>query len=358
MTKKSIVYLFGIVLTLVVITAACLAVSLPSSSSPDDTSSITIVDQRGKTLTIPQPCDRVVFLVENAMNTMLAVGGADTIVGVGGSNYGEVKEAFFDAIFINWSSMARMSWNSGQLSLETLASTNPQLVVLWSASLNDTNTVAIEESLHIPVYGAYIDDLTDIQKQIEDFSKIIGKDGSAQELTDIMNAEIKKVTDVTDTIPESEKPTVFWMWTDIYGTAGIQSTANDLIALAGGKNVIENWDNTSKNMEHPVLSMESIAILDPDVIIMWYNTKVDPSDIMTGADYSAWQSLRAVQNGRVYEIESPFVYDFHCPRLPLAMLSMAKYLYPDEFSGVDMDQEIDDYFVSVYGVHYPGFEKA
>lgn len=357
MNRKYIIYLVVGAIIVVVVTASCLTLSLPSSSS-EDPASITIVDQRGKTLTIPQPCTRVVFLVENAMNTMLAVGGADTIVGVGGSNYGEVKEAFFNAIFINWSSMARMSWNSGQLSLETLAAVNPQLVVLWSASLNDTNTVAIEENLHIPVYGAYIDDLADVSKQIEDFAKIIGKENSADELKEIMNAEIKKVTDVTYTIPESEKPTVFWMWTDIYGTAGIQSTANDLINLAGGVNVIENWDNTSKNMEHPVLSMESIAVLDPDVIIMWYNTKVDPSDIMTGADYSAWQSLRAVQNGRVYEIESPFVYDFHCPRLPLAMLNIAKYLYPDEFIDVNMAEEVDDYFVSVYGVHYPGFEKV
>lgn len=357
MNKKYIIYILSIVLIVSVVAVSCFSFLQPSSSS-EDPSSITIVDQRGKTLTIPQPCTRVVFLVENAMNTMLAVGGADTLVGVGGANYGVEKEAFFDAICINWSSMPRMSWNSGQLSLETLAATNPQLVVLWSASLNDTNTVAIEESLHIPVYGAYIDDLADMPKQIEDFAKIIGKESSANELKEIMNAEIKKVTDVTDTIPESEKPTVFWMWTDIYGTAGIQSTANDLITLAGGINVIDSWDNTSKNLEHPVLSMESIALLDPDVIIMWYNQNVDPSDIMTGADYSAWQSLRAVQNGRVYEIESPFVYDFHCPRLPLAMLNMAKYLYPDEFSDVNMTTEVDNYFTSVYGVHYPGFEKV
>jgi len=354
MKNKYIAVIAILIVVMLVILAGYVNMTSSSDDDEDETETIQIVDQRGHNLTIPVPCTRIVFLVENAMNTMFAVGGADDVVGVSSLNYGTEKEEFFTAIAVNWTSVVRFS----SLSLEALATANPQLVVLWSASENDINTAAIEATFEIPVYGAYIDDLTDVAKQVEDFAKIIGKESNADDVIDKMNVVIKEITDVTDNVSASEKPEVFWMWTDIYGTAGIQSTANDLIELSGGINVISNWDNTSKNLEHPVLSMESIASLDPDVIVMWYNTKVDPSDIMTGADYVAWQSLRAVQEGRVYEIPSPFVYDFHCPRLPLAMLNMAKYLYPDEFSGVNMDEEVDDYFASVYGVHYPGFAKA
>jgi iron complex transport system substrate-binding protein len=173
-----------------------------------------------------------------------------------------------------------------------------------------------------------------------------------------MNAAIKKVTDVSKTIPEGQKPTVYWMWGDIYGTAGLNSTANDLINAAGGVNVLTKWDNQTKNTEHPVLTMEAIAALNPDVIYMWYNDKLDPKDIMTGADYKAWSSLNAVKNGRVYELDDPFMYDFMTARLPVAMMKVAKDINPETFKSWDLNKEYDAYFVDMYGVHYPGFAKA
>ena len=44
---------------------------------------IQITDDRGRTINVPYPCERIVFLVENAMNTMYAVGGAGNISGIG-----------------------------------------------------------------------------------------------------------------------------------------------------------------------------------------------------------------------------------------------------------------------------------
>ena len=60
--------------------------------------SITILDDRGQYITIPYPVKSVVFLVENAMNSMYAVGGADKISGVGSIWMPEKKEPFFQAI--------------------------------------------------------------------------------------------------------------------------------------------------------------------------------------------------------------------------------------------------------------------
>jgi ABC-type Fe3+-hydroxamate transport system substrate-binding protein len=51
-----------------------------------------------------------------------------------------------------------------------------------------------------------------------------------------MTAYEKKVTNVTSSMPETDKPKVYWMWGDILGTAGLNSTANELIEEAGGVN--------------------------------------------------------------------------------------------------------------------------
>lgn len=302
------------------------------------------------------------FLVENAMNSMYAVGGADEIVGIGAVWQEDTKAPFFRAIDSNYDSK-RLSEGTAQPSTETIATVDPQLVLLWASDWESEDIKSIEESLNVPVYGVYIDSLDDLQNQMKTFSKIIGKEEEGERVLDVMDKNMAKVTDITNALSEEEKPTVYWMWSDVYGTAGEISTADDLIGRSGGVNVISKWDNSSKSLEHPVLNVETLLDLNPEVIYMWYNEDLDPSDITSGntvdgIDFSTWSEIDAVKNGRVYEISDPFVYDFHSPRLPLAMMHIAKDLYPDKFADIDLAEETDQYYVNIYGVHYPGFEAA
>jgi iron complex transport system substrate-binding protein len=96
---------------------------------------------------------------------------------------------------------------------------------------------------------------------------------------------------------------------------------------------------------------------------MWSNDKIDPKNIVSGdtvngIDFSTWKDISAVKNKKVYEIPDPFVYDFMSPRMPLALMRIAKDLHPDKFSSLNMTKEIDQYYVKVYEVHYPGFKPA
>jgi iron complex transport system substrate-binding protein len=148
------------------------------------------------------------------------------------------------------------------------------------------------------------------------------------------------------------------MWNDILGTAGLNSTANSLIEMAGGINVIASWTNETKVMEHPKLNLETLVQLNPDIIYMWYNANLDPQDIINGKDFQGWQNINAVKNKKVFEVGSPFIFDFHTPRYPLALMTMAKDMNPEMFKNLDLDKEIDNLFVDLYSVHYPGFARA
>jgi len=332
------------------------------SSSSDETDKITVTDDIGREITVPYPCERSVFLVENAMNSMYAVGGADKVSGIGAVWYEDTKAPFFRAIDPNYDKK-RLSNGSEQPSNEKIASVDPQIVFLWASDWNSADIKAIEENLKVPVYGVFIDSLDDLQRQMKTFSKLIGNEERGQEVINIMDKYMKKVTDVTGSLSAEEKPTVYWMWGDIYGTAGINSTANDLIEKAGGVNVLNNWTNETKSIEHPTLNLETLLELNPEVIYMWNNENLDPvnitsGDTVDGIDFSTWKDISAVKNKRVYEISDPFIYDFHSPRLPLAMMHVTKDLHPDKFANINLTQEVDSYYVEIYGVHYPGFEKA
>ncbi|HII79936.1 MAG TPA: iron ABC transporter substrate-binding protein [Methanosarcina sp.] len=323
---------------------------------------ITVTDDIGREITVPYPCERSVFLVENAMNSMYAIGGADKISGIGAVWYEDTKAPFFRAIDSNYDKK-RLSKGSEQPGTETIATANPQVVFLWASDWGSEDIKAIEETLNIPVYGVYIDSLDDLQRQMKTLSKLIGKEERGEEVIESMNNSMRKVTDVTGALPAEEKPEVYWMWGDVYGTAGLDSTANALIERSGGINVLNKWTNETKNVEHPVLNLEALLAMNPEVIYMWNNENLDPinitsGDTVDGMDFSTWSEISAVKNSRVYEISDPFVYDFHSPRLPLAMMHVAKDLHPDKFADLNLTEETDQYYVDVYGVHYPGFEPA
>lgn len=322
---------------------------------------VTLTDFRGQTMEVPVPTTRVVFLVENAMNTFYAVGGADDIAGIGSIWQPTYKEAFFAGVDPDYAETPTVSTTDGAVDLEALAATDPELVVLWSADIDDKDTTAIESSLGIPVYGVFLTSFDDLTKLTEDMATLVGDPARGEAVIDQIASTMAGIADISSAIPEAERPTVYWMWGDVFGTAGVESTADDLITSAGGINVVATWDDAARTEEHPVLPMETIAALDPEVIYLWFNPDIDPGDIIDGAqvgdvDFSTWAGLSAVQNGRVYELDDPFLYDFMTGRQPIATLKIAKDINPEAFADVDLMTAYDAFFRAMYGVSYPDYQ--
>lgn len=328
-----------------------------------DAGMVTLTDFRGKTMDVPVGTENVVFLVENAMNTFYAVGGADNVAGIGTLWQPDYKVDFFTGVDPDFSDMPVISTVDGAVDLEALAATDPELVVLWSADIDDKDTTAIESSLNIPVYGVFLTSFEDLTKLTQDMAAIVGDRARGEAVVAQVASTMEDITAISSAIPEEERPTVYWMWGDVFGTAGTESTADDLITAAGGINVVETWDDPARSEEHPVLSMETIAALDPEVIYMWFNPEIDPQDILegnqvAGFDFSTWSNLSAVQNGRVFELDDPFLYDFMTGRQPIATLKIAKDINPEAFADVDLAVAYDDFFRSMWGVSYPDFEPV
>jgi iron complex transport system substrate-binding protein len=324
---------------------------------------VSLTDFRGRTMDVPVGTGNVVFLVENAMNTFYAVGGADHISGIGDIWQPTFKDAFFSAVDPDYATTPRVATRDGAVDLESLVAADPDLVVLWSADIDDKDTAAIEGSLGVPVYGVFLDSFDDLTKLTADMAAILGDPARAEEVNAQIAAEMEKITAISATIPAEERPSVYWMWGDVFGTAGTQSTANQLIEAAGGVNVLSEWDDETAATEHPVLSMETIAQLDPEVIYLWFNPEIDAQDILDGAqvagyDFGPWANLAAVKAGNVFELDDPFLYDFMTGRQPIATLRIAKDINPEAFADVDLTAEYDAFFQQMYGVTYPDYQPA
>jgi iron complex transport system substrate-binding protein len=333
------------------------------AAQDDDADTIGLTDFRGKALDVPVGAENVVFLVENAMNTFYAVGGADHISGIGTLWQPDYKVDFFRGVDPDFDQTPLVSTDEGSVDLEALAATDPDLVVLWSADIDDKDTTAIESSLGVPVYGVFLTSFDDLTKLTQDMAAIVGDPARGEEVVAQIASTMADITAISSAIPDEQRPSVYWMWGDPFRTAGTVSTANDLITAAGGINVIETWDDDGKTAEAVQLPMETIAALDPEVIYMWFNPDIDPQDVIdgnqvAGVDFSTWSGLSAVQNGRVFELDDPFLYDFMTGRQPIATLKIAKDINPEAFADVDLDVEYDEFFRAMWGVTYPDYQPA
>ena len=103
---------------------------------------------------------------------------------------------------------------------------------------------------------------------------------------------------------------------------------SDLITLAGARNVC-----AAIRQEHLVVNMESVLSWNPDLIVMWYNTRLDPKDVMKKGQ---WQSVAAVRDGRVYELPDVFLCDLWTLKFPYAVWMLATWSHPELFHDVDL----------------------
>ena len=153
---------------------------------------------------------------------------------------------------------------------------------------------------------------------------IIGKAtdalGAAQQVIDEMQVKIQHVQGVVADLPETVRPLVFVeVWDEPLMTCGPGSFMQELIELAGGRNLAADAD--SSWVEY---SSELVVERDPEVILL---TRPYVGEVMAR---SAWQEIRAVKNGRVVAVDSdPFVRT--TPRLADALVELVGILHPDSF---------------------------
>ena len=330
-----------------------------NSPSSLQNGNITVIDDTGMELRFNRPVEKIVFLSENAMQTMYALDQSQSIVGVGGIELPTLSIPFYEAIDPRWNEKTKLSAGNNLISLEVLAQADPELVVLWSSDWGSDLIATITSNFNIPVYSVYITGVGDVDRQVQNFAKLTGNEKRGEEILAQIHNYSSRITDRTILLPDTERPSVLWIWEDMYGSAGVHSSAHDLIYMAGGKNALNTSWFVGKELEHPVLSLETIARIDPDIIYMWYSDRYNPEDIISGKDeFEGWKDLKAVKTHRVYEIPDPFVYDFDSPRYPLTLIHMAQDIHPELFGNISMDYEVDQYYSHMYRVHYPGYASS
>jgi iron complex transport system substrate-binding protein len=291
---------------------------------------IVVTDFRGKTLRFEAPVRRIVCLIESALSGIYMLGEEQRVVGLSRNIYTDKVYSYYaalDARIKDKKLPTPGNWDF--VNLESVVALKPDLVILWS---QQTEAISSLEEKGIPVYGVFIQRKEDVYKEIEALGKLTGNTKRAEALIRFTKNELARFASRTSGIPTDKRPGVYYMWAqgNLETSCG-ESTVNDLIQLAGGRNVC-----AALPQEHLVVNLEKVFSWDPDLILMWYNEKKGPLDIIQDPQ---WKRIKAVRDRRVHEFPEVFWCDLWTLKFLYAVKLTAKWVHPELFRDIDLDRE-------------------
>ncbi len=269
---------------------------------------ISYTDDTGNSIALSSVPTRIVSMGPNVTETLFALGSGDVVVGR--TDYCDYPQAALsiESIGTLW-----------QPSLEKIVSLEPDLII--ASSLANAEVLQALRKTGIPM--ATINKQASIEgtfDMIEDIGTLSGREEQAQALVASMRQQIAHVQEAVASL---DTPSVYYVldFGSFDSTATGDTYINEMIGLAGGRNIAtdaSNWTYTK----------ELLVQNDPDIIILsprWGETY--EQTLQAFASTSVYKDLRAVKEGQVYPIDNNAV-DRQGPRTAYAVEQFAKILHP------------------------------
>ena len=246
----------------------------------------TVTDDYGRTVVVPAQPQRVVSLSPAVTEIIFALGAQDLLVG-------RTDFCVYPDLAADIPSIGGIS----NLNIERILSLQPDLVISGSMvgkQVTDqmdamgTPMVCVIEK---PRFEALYDNIAAI-------GNLVGREHEADSLNALLKDRVSQLQTTHD-----QTPTVYYVVGFGAGgnfTAGGNTFINDIIRMAGGRNIAEDVEGWS-------YSLEALVKENPDYII------VRREDSAAFCSMKPYNTLSAVRNGHVIGIESGTL-DLQVPR--------------------------------------------
>jgi iron complex transport system substrate-binding protein len=322
-----------------------------------------VTDQLGRQVTIPDKVDRVVVLQHQTLNLLVQLDATDDIVGVLNNWKKQLGEGY--------ARLAPSLENKAQVgdltsvNLESLVALHPQVVFVTHYApqemidqISQTGIAVIAISLREDAKDqaeklnptlthedkAYDDGL---KKGIRLIGEVVNRQKQAQTLINYTFSQRQWVSQRLKDIPADQRIRAYMANPEL-ATYGSGKYTGLMMAHAGAINVAAATVKGFKKV-----ALEQVIAWDPQVIFVQdrYPDVVDRIN-----QDPKWQTIDAVKHHRVYLMpEYAKAWGYPMPEaLAIGELWMAKKLYPQKFTDINMQKQADDYYQRFYHTHYIG----
>ena len=276
------------------------------------TQGLTYTDSYSYLTTFNSYPERIISLTPNITETIYALDAGDKLVAR--SNY-----CNYPAICLEKPSIGDLT----NPNIEDIVALKPDLIIAGSIVTEQTVSVLRDLNLKVVVINKE-SSIEGTYQLIEDLGFLLNKNLKAQEIIETMKESIittqAKIKD--EELVSCYYCVSFGDWGDYCATG--DTYINDLINLAGGKNIAEEATSWA-------ISREVLLKQDPEKIILpsysYSNFEADKEKFIKSEPYSM---LKASQDSQIFTVEGD-IFERQSPRNAQAILDLAKILHPESF---------------------------
>ena len=277
---------------------------------PVSAEGIILTDMVGREVTLAAPAKRVVALMASDAEVLYAIGAGDTLVGRG--EYVDYPAQVLEVPQVQ---------SGSQTNVEQIIALEPDAVIMSKMAQQPEQVEALEQA-GIAVVVTDAQNLEGVYQSIVLLGVLTGRDveadGLVKDMQDAFAALKEKVqaNPVEASVYFEVSPLEWGLWTTGSGTF-MQEMA-DLLGLKNAFADVEGWAQ---------ISQEQVLERDPDYIVtiaMYFGEGPTPVEELTGR--TSWDSLKAVQNGRVFNADADAITR-PGPRLLEAAQAFYDFLY-------------------------------
>ena len=272
--------------------------------------SYTVVDDRGVEITFDKVPETVISLQPSNTEILFELGVGDKVIGV--TDYDKWPEEV--------QNIEKVS-DTINVNLERVIELNPDVVFAYT--MGGEEQVEQLESAGLKVFVIQsASSIEDVYGDIGQIAQVMGVEDKGKELVEKIKGQFAELKEKTDKI-EQKKKVYFEIAPapDIW-SIGSGTFQQELIEAAGIENIYRDQNGWFS------ISEEDIINRNPDAIITTVNYGKDPTVEIKSRQ--GWESVTAIQNGAVYELDAN-ILDRPGPRIAEAAELMAKTIYPEIF---------------------------
>lgn len=295
-------------------------------------------DSAGRTVMVPERIERVAVTGQLAQ-IMVFAAAPDKMVGLA-SAWSADAASYIDEAYLALPVLGQLFGGNGELNLEELLDAAPQVVIDMgekkasiAAEMDDIQNQTGIPAVHITI------DLDNTREAFSVLGQLLGVEGQTQLLADWCGSAYARTRDIMEQVGENKVGALYCL-----GDLGCNVICRDsyhsaiLDLVTDNLAVVESPSSKGTGNE---VDMEQLYIWDPEVIFFAPNSMYDYA-----ADDPEWQQLRAIRNGRFYEV--PYgIYNWmgFPPSIQrfLGMLWMTRVLYP-EYADYDLYAEVARFY--------------
>jgi ABC-type Fe3+-hydroxamate transport system substrate-binding protein len=283
--------------------SAAIALALAISACGDSRGpSLETTDDFGDPVRVGGPPTRIVSLNPATTEILFTRGAGSRLVG----------RTKYDS----WPDSAKLVTPLGdgiQPNVEVVLAAHPDLVILY-ASQDNRPAAARFRAAGVNTLSLKVDHISDFRRTVRLLGSILRDSARAKIVIDSVYRTLDSVRAATAKLA---RPTVFWhIWDAPVITIGSGSFMNELVDIAGGKNVYADIAGPSAQV-----SLEDISRRNPDFIL------AGPIGRAQISSDSRWRIVRAARDNRIFVVDTLLVAR-PSVRLGEAAVSLANLLHP------------------------------